>query len=41
LNKVVDYWFNSEDRDKMLISKVDEEDDTPDILAAKYGKKED
>ena len=25
LNKVVDYWFNSEDRDKMLIQKVDEE----------------
>ena len=40
LNKVVDYWFNSEDRDKMLISKVDEEDDTPEILAAKYRKKE-
>ena len=41
LNKVVDYWFNSEDRDKMLISKVDEEDDTPEIIAAKYSKKED
>lgn len=26
LNKVVDYWFNSEDRDKMLLQKVDEED---------------
>jgi hypothetical protein len=26
LNKVIDYWFNSEDRDKMLIQKVDEED---------------
>ena len=26
LNKVVEYWFNSEDRDKMLIQKVDEED---------------
>ena len=26
LNKVVDYWFNSEDKDKMLIQKVDEED---------------
>ena len=26
LNKVVDYWFTSEDRDKMLIQKVDEED---------------
>jgi len=40
LNKVVDYWFNSEDRDKMLIAKVDEEDDTPEIIAAKYSKKE-
>ena len=28
LNKVIDYWFNSEDRDKMLIQKVDEEDGT-------------
>ena len=35
LNKVVDYWFNSEDRDKMLISKVDEEDDTIDEIIAK------
>ena len=26
LNKVIDYWFNSEDRDKMLIQKTDEED---------------
>lgn len=26
LNKVIDYWLNSEDRDKMLIQKVDEED---------------
>jgi len=24
----------------MLISKVDEEDDTPEVLAAKYSKKE-
>ena len=28
LNKVIDYWFNSEDRDKMLVQKVDEEDGT-------------
>ena len=28
LNKVIGYWFNSEDRDKMLIQKVDEEDGT-------------
>lgn len=33
LNKVIDYWFNSEDRDKMLIKKTDEEDDTPEILS--------
>ena len=26
INSAVDYWFNSEDRDKMLIQKVDEED---------------
>ena len=39
LNKVVDYWFNSEDRDKMLIAKVDEEDDTPEIIAAKNRNK--
>ena len=35
LNKVVDYWFNSEDRDKMLIAKVDEEDDSIDVIIAK------
>ena len=35
LNKVVDYWFNSEDRDKMLISKVDEEDDSIAEIIAK------
>lgn len=35
LNKVVDYWFNSEDRDKMLISKVDEEDDSVEAIIAK------
>lgn len=35
LNKVVDYWFNSEDRDKMLVAKVDEEDDTVETMLAK------
>jgi len=34
LNKVVDYWFNSEDRDKMLIQKVDEEDGKTDSNGA-------
>jgi hypothetical protein len=41
LNKVIDYWFNSEDRDKMLISKVDEEDDTPEEIAAKRASQTD
>jgi len=36
LNKVVDYWFNSEDRDKMLIQKVDEEDGTSLSNVAEY-----
>jgi hypothetical protein len=36
LNKVVDYWFNSEDRDKMLIQKVDEEDGTSLSSAVEY-----
>jgi antibiotic biosynthesis monooxygenase (ABM) superfamily enzyme len=35
LNKVVDYWFNSEDRDKMLITQVDMENDTPEEIIAK------
>jgi hypothetical protein len=26
LNKVIDFYFSSEDRDKMLIQKMDEED---------------
>jgi hypothetical protein len=28
LNKVIDFYFSSEDRDKMLIQKMDEEDGT-------------
>jgi hypothetical protein len=36
LNKVVDYWFNSEDRDKMLIQKVDEEDGSSTSNVAEY-----
>ncbi len=38
LNKVVDYWFNSEDRDKMLIQKVDEEDGHSVSNVAEYSK---
>ena len=26
LNKVVDFWYSNEDRDKMLVQKMDEED---------------
>lgn len=36
LNKVVDYWFNSEDRDKMLIQKVDEEDGSSLSVAGEF-----
>lgn len=35
LNKVIDFWFSNEDRDKLLVAKMDEEDDTPEMLAAK------
>jgi hypothetical protein len=28
LNKVIDYWFSNEDRDKMLVQKMDEEDNS-------------
>ena len=26
LNKVIDFWFSNEDRDKLLVQKMDEED---------------
>ena len=29
LNKVVDFWFSNEDRDKLLVQKMYEEDDLP------------
>jgi len=29
LNKVIDFWFSNEDRDKLLVQKMDEEDDEP------------
>ena len=28
LNKVIDFWFSNEDRDKMLVQKMDKEDNT-------------
>jgi len=27
LNKVIDFWFSNEDRDKLIVQKMDEEDD--------------
>jgi len=29
LNKVIDFWFSNEDRDKLMVQKMDEEDDDP------------
>lgn len=40
LNKVIDFWFSNEDRDKLLVAKMDEEDDTPEMLAAKSKMKD-
>lgn len=33
--KIIDYWFSDTDKDKMLVAKMDEEDDTPEMLLAK------
>ena len=35
LNKVIDFYFSSEDRDKLLIAKMDEEDDDPNVVLEK------
>ena len=35
LNKVIDFYFSSEDRDKLLIAKMDEEDDDPNTVLEK------
>ena len=35
LNKVVDFWFSNEDRDKMLVQKMDEEDGSS-VSSAEY-----
>jgi hypothetical protein len=36
--KIIDYWFSDTDKDKMLVAKMDEENDTPEILLAKMDK---
>ena len=33
--KIIDYWFSDTDKDKMLVAKMDEEDDTPEMIEAK------
>lgn len=33
--KIIDYWFSDETKDKMLVAKMDEENDTPEQIAAK------
>jgi hypothetical protein len=37
-SKIMDYWFSDTDKDKMLVTKMDEENDTPEILLAKMDK---
>lgn len=34
-NRVIDFWFNNSQRDDKLIEKMDQEDDTPEILKIK------
>jgi hypothetical protein len=36
--KIIDYWFSDTDKDKLLVSKMDEENDTPEMLMAKMDK---
>lgn len=35
LNKVIDFYFSSDDRDKLLIARMDEEDDDPNVVLEK------
>ena len=36
--KIIDYWFSDQDKDKLLVAKMDEENDTPEMLMAKMDK---
>lgn len=36
--KIVDYWFSDQDKDKLLVAKMDEENDDPEIIKAKMDK---
>lgn len=34
-NRVIDFWFNNSQRDDKLIEKMDQEDDSPEMVKAK------
>ena len=34
-NKIIDYYYSDSDKDKLLVAKMDEENDTPEMLLAK------
>ena len=36
--KIIDYWFSDQDKDKLLVAKMDEENDTPEVIAMKMEK---
>jgi len=36
-NKIIDYYYSDSDKDKLLVAKMDEENDTPEMLLAKMG----
>jgi len=36
--KIIDYYYSDSDKDKLLVAKMDEENDTPEILLAKMDK---
>ena len=36
--KIIDYWFSDQDKDKLLVAKMDEENDTPEVLQMKMDK---
>tara|TARA_B110000503_G_scaffold25439_1_gene40192 strand:+ start:166 stop:483 length:318 start_codon:yes stop_codon:yes gene_type:complete len=37
--KIIDYWFSDTDKDNMLVQKMDEVDDTPEMIEAKSKQK--
>jgi hypothetical protein len=37
-NKIIDYYYSDSDKDKLLVAKMDEENDTPEMLMAKMDK---